>query len=193
MIQKERIKVLNQEALKKGNYVLYWMQASQRTGCNHALEYAIIKANELIQPLLVFFGITDHFPEANERHYTFMIEGLKEVKDSLEERGIRMMIQHQSPEVGVVRLSKRASLVIVDRGYLRIQRQWREYAAQRMSCPLIQVEGDVVVPIEEVSTKEEYAAATIRSKIHKKLDHYLVPLKQKDPIVDSRSLDVESL
>ncbi|MBM4350392.1 MAG: deoxyribodipyrimidine photo-lyase [Deltaproteobacteria bacterium] len=192
MIQKERIKVLNQEALKKGNYVLYWMQASQRTGCNHALEYAIIKANELIQPLLVFFGITDHFPEANERHYTFMIEGLKEVKDSLEERGIRMMIQHQSPEVGVVRLSKRASLVIVDRGYLRIQRQWREYAAQRMSCPLIQVEGDVVVPIEEVSTKEEYAAATIRSKIHKKLDHYLVPLKQKDPIVDSRSLDVES-
>lgn len=192
MIQKERIKVLNSKEVKKGDYVLYWMQASQRAECNHALEYAIIKANELRQPLLVFFGITDRFPEANERHYTFMLEGLKEVKDSLQERGIRMVIQHQFPEVGVVRLSKRASLVIADRGYLRIQRQWREYAAQRMASPLIQVESDVAVPIEEVSTKEEYAAATIRSKIHKKLDHYLVPLKQKDPIVDSRSLDVES-
>jgi deoxyribodipyrimidine photo-lyase len=82
MIQKERIKALNKKEVKKGTYVLYWMQASQRAEYNHALEYAIIKANELRQPIIVFFGITDNFPEANERHYTFMMEGLKEVKKS---------------------------------------------------------------------------------------------------------------
>jgi deoxyribodipyrimidine photo-lyase len=60
------------------------MQASQRAEYNHALEYAILKANELRQPLLVFFGITDNFPEANERHYTFMLEGLRDVQQSLE-------------------------------------------------------------------------------------------------------------
>ena len=87
MIQKERIKALNKKGIKKGAYVLYWMQASQRAEYNHALEYAILKANELRQPIIVFFGITDHFPEANERHYTFMLEGLKEVKQSLEKRG----------------------------------------------------------------------------------------------------------
>jgi deoxyribodipyrimidine photo-lyase len=155
MIQKERIKVLNQKEVKKGAYVLYWMQASQRTEYNHALEYAIIKANELKQPLLVFFGITDHFPEANERHYAFMLEGLREVKRSLEKRGIQMVILHKSPEVGAVQLAKKASLAVVDRGYLRIQRQWRNEVAHRIDCPLIQVESDVVVPVEEVSNKEE--------------------------------------
>ena len=78
------------------------------TGCrppsgaeyNHALEYAILKANELRQPVVVFFGITDHFPEGNERHYSFMLEGLREVKRSLERRGIQMVVLHQSPEIG---------------------------------------------------------------------------------------------
>jgi len=193
MIQKERIKVLNKREIKKGAYVLYWMRASQRVEYNHALEYAILKANELRQPIIVFFGITDHFPEANERHYTFMLEGLQEVRQSLEKRGIQMVILHKSPELGAVQLAKRASLVVVDRGYLRIQRAWRNQVAQKIDCPLIQVESDVVVPIEEASPKEEYAAATLRPKIHRKLSHFLVLLKEKDPVIDSLSLDFESL
>jgi len=44
-----------------------------------------------------------------------------------------------------------------------------------MDCPLIQVESDVIVPVEEASPKEEYAAATLRPKIHKKLNHFLIP------------------
>jgi len=191
MIQKERIKALNKKELKKGAYVLYWMQASQRTEYNHALEYAIIKANALKQPVIVFFGITDHFPEANERHYVFMLEGLREVKPSLEKRGIQMVILHKSPEVGAVQLAKKASLAVVDRGYLRIQKQWRNDAASQMDCPLIQVESDVIVPVEEASPKEEYAAATLRPKIHKKLNHFLVPLKQTDPVIGSLSLDFD--
>ena len=192
MIQKERIKALNKKEVKKGAYVLYWMQASQRAEYNHALEYAISKGNELHQPVIVFFGMTDHFPEANERHYTFMLEGLREVKQSLEKRGILMVIRYKSPEMGTVPLAKKASLVIVDRGYLRIQRQWRNVVADQIDCPLIQVESDVIVPVEETSPKEEYAAATIRSKIHKKLSHFLVPLKQSVPSVESLSLDFDS-
>jgi deoxyribodipyrimidine photo-lyase len=193
MIQKERIKVLNKQGIKKGTYVLYWMQASQRAEFNHALEYAISKGNELHQPVIVFFGMTDHFPEANERHYAFMLEGLREVKQSLEKRGIQMVILHQSPEMGAVQLAKGASLAVVDRGYLKIQKKWRSDAATKMNCPLIQVETDVIVPVEETSPKEEYAAATIRSKIHKKLSHFLVPLKQRDPAVGSLSRDFDSL
>ena len=192
MIQKERVKLLNSKDMKKGRYVLYWMQASQRTEYNHALEYTISKANDLHQPVVVFFGITNHFPEANERHYGFMLEGLREVQRSLKSRGIRMVIQHRSPEIGVVQLAKRASLVVVDRGYLRIQRQWRTYVADRIDCSLIQVESDVVVPVEEASPKEEYAAATIRPKISKKLDRFLVSLKEIGPVVGSLSLDFES-
>jgi deoxyribodipyrimidine photo-lyase len=192
MIQKERIKALNNKEAKKGAYVLYWMQASQRAEYNHALEYAISKGNELHQPVIVFFGMTDHFPEANERHYAFMLEGLREVKQSLEKRGIRMVILHKSPEMGAIQLAKGASLAVVDRGYLKIQKKWRSNAATKMNCPLIQVETDVIVPVEETSPKEEYAAATIRSKIHKKLSHFLVPLKQRDPAVESLCFDFDS-
>ncbi len=192
MIQKERIKALNKKEMKKAAYVLYWMQASQRAEYNHALEYAISKGNELRQPVIVFFGITDAFPEANERHYTFMLEGLREVKQSLEKRGVQMVILHKSPEQGAIQLSKKASLAVADRGYLRIQRQWRNDAANQMDCPLIQVESDVIVPVEETSPKEEYAAATIRPKIHKKLSYFLSPLKQADPAVESLSLDFDS-
>jgi len=169
------------------------MQASQRTEYNHALEYAVAKANELFQPVVVFFGITDHFPEGNERHYSFMLEGLREVKRSLKKRGITMVIQHRSPELGVVQLAKSASLVVVDRGYLRIQRAWRKGAAQQLTCPLIQVETDVIVPVEEASPKEEYAAATLRPKIKKKLNDFLIPLKENDPVAESLSLEFEGL
>ena len=118
-------------------------------------------------------------------------KGLREVKQSLEKRGIQMVILHKSPEKGVMQLAKKASLVVVDRGYLRIQREWRNDVAKRIDCPFIQVESDVIVPIEETSPKEEYAAATIRSKIHKKLNHFLIPLKQRDPTVDSLSMDFD--
>jgi deoxyribodipyrimidine photo-lyase len=193
MIQAERIQALNAQAIKKRAYVLYWMQSSQRTEYNHALEYAVVKANELHQYLVVFFGITDHFPEGNERHYTFMLEGLREVKRSLAKRGIGLVIQHTSPEQGIVQLAKNASLVVVDRGYLKIQRAWRNEAAKRMDCSLVQIESDVIVPIEETSLKEEYTAATIRPKIHKQLDHFLRPLQKVDTLIDSLSLDFDSL
>ncbi|MGB7573520.1 MAG: deoxyribodipyrimidine photo-lyase [Thermodesulfobacteriota bacterium] len=192
MIQKERVKALNKRGIKKGEYVLYWMQGSQRAEYNHALEYAIQKANALRQPTIVFFGITDHFPEGNERHYTFMLEGLREVKRALKKRGIQMVILHKSPELGAVQLAKEASLAVVDRGYLKIQKKWRNFAADQMDCPLIQVESDVIVPVEETSSKEEYAAATLRPKINKKLNHFLFPLKQNDPAIDSLSLEFES-
>jgi hypothetical protein len=40
MIQKERLRPLNNEAAKARDFVLYWMQSSQRTLSNHALECA---------------------------------------------------------------------------------------------------------------------------------------------------------
>jgi deoxyribodipyrimidine photo-lyase len=46
-IQEERIRRLNEAEVREGDYVLYWMQQSQRAEHNHALEYAEQKANEL--------------------------------------------------------------------------------------------------------------------------------------------------
>ncbi|NCC80137.1 MAG: deoxyribodipyrimidine photolyase, partial [Clostridia bacterium] len=62
MIPQGRIRKLNTKSMTDGDYVLYWMQASQRVSCNHALAYAMDEANRLHLPLLVYFGLTDDYP-----------------------------------------------------------------------------------------------------------------------------------
>ena len=188
IIQPERIKRLNDRLPRKGRFVLYWMQASQRAEYNHALEYAVSLANEHRLPPVVLFGLTDAFPEANLGHYTFMLEGLKDVEASLKKRGIRFVLRRQSPEKAACDMAKEAALVVTDRGYLRIQKAWREHVATCAPCPVIQVESDVVVPVEVASSKEEYAAATLRPKIQRLIDAYLLPLEETPVGKDSLSM-----
>jgi deoxyribodipyrimidine photo-lyase len=191
LIQRERVRPLNNEIERGRDFVLYWMQAAQRAEDNHALEYAIDQANRRGKPLVAFFGLTESFPEANARHYAFMLDGLAETTRSLEKRGVRLVVRRCSPEAGAVMLARRADLVVVDRGYLRIEREWREAAARDIDCPLIQVETNAVVPLEQASPKEEWAARTLRPKIRRRLEEYLAPLKARRVKKDSlgRNLD----
>jgi deoxyribodipyrimidine photo-lyase len=172
-IQQARIRPLNDLDKPKGDYVLYWMQQSQRAAFNHALDYAIQQASELNQQLLVAFGLTDRYPDANLRHYTFMLEGLGETRKELASMGIKMVLRRGDPPEVALKIGRRASLIVCDRGYLRHQKQWRRQVAQAAACPVVQVESDVVVPVETVSGKAEYAARTIRPKIHRQLEVYL--------------------
>ena len=188
-VQETRIQQLNDCELKTGRYVLYWMQQSQRTDYNHALEYAIQQANALGQGVLVGFGLTDDYPEANLRHYTFMLEGLRETQASLAKRRIKMVVRHGTPPDVALALGRHASLIVCDRGYLRHQKAWRTQVARAVACPVVQVESDVVIPIEVVSNKAEYAARTIRPKIHKHLDDYLVTFASGT--VSTSSLDLK--
>lgn len=176
-VSTERIKVLNQRTVQQDRpVVVYWMQSSQRAVGNHALEYAIELANQLGKPLVVYFGLTDRFPEANERHYGFLLEGLREVRSTLSERGINLLVRMLSPEQGVLELCPFAALIVVDRGYLRIERQWRDQVAALADCQVVQVETNVIVPVELVSPKEEYSAATLRTKINKLLADFTHPV-----------------
>ena len=178
MVQPERVQRLNDREIKKGRFVLYWMQASQRAEWNHALEYAIQQGNEQKLPVVVLFVLTDHFPEANLRHCTFMVEGLKGVEARLKERGIHFLVRKGLPEKEVVMMSGQASMIVTDRGYLRVQKEWRQYVAANAPCPVIQVETDVVVPVQVAYPKEAYSAAVLRPKIKFLLPKYLIPLSE---------------
>jgi deoxyribodipyrimidine photo-lyase len=192
MIHNERIKPLNSKTVDKGNYILYWMQAAQRAEYNHALEYAISKANQLKLPLVVVFGITDSYPEANIRHYHFMLEGLQDAKEALEKRHIKLVVRHESPELAVVALAKNASCVIVEAGHTGIQRKWRRYAGKNIECLLEEVETNLIVPVTEASDKENFSAGTLRPRINKRLPEYLVPIKHRKPIFSSLDMKFES-
>jgi len=178
LIHSERIRPLNNNAVYDKKFVLYWMQASARAGYNHALEYAIKKANELKKTLIVIFALTPGFPGANARHYHFMLEGLFETRNALLKRGIKMAIVIGNPPDIAASASKEACLAITDMGYLKIQRLWRREAAEKIKCAFIQVESDVIVPVETASNKEEFAARTIRPKITRLLEKFLAPLNE---------------
>jgi deoxyribodipyrimidine photo-lyase len=191
MIHPSRIQPLNARSIQDGRYVLYWMQASQRAECNHALEYAVGAANERNLPVIVAFGLTGQFPEANLRHYSFMLEGLEEVRKGLQRRGIRFVLMRRSPELAATEMAREAALVVADRGYLRIQRRWRNHVARNAPCAVIQVESDAVVPVETASPKEEYTAGTLRPKLLRILRDYLVPLAERALRKDSLSLSLD--
>lgn len=188
MIDADRIHPLNEQPVQPGEYVLYWMQASQRTRFNHALEYAILGANELKLPAIVCFGLMDDYPEANARHYAFMLQGLRDVQANLAKRGIKFIVKHGSPPEVALHYAKSAAVLVTDRGYTRHQKRWRDEVADSAKCQVIEVESDVVVPVEVASNKREFAARTIRPKIHKHLKHFLRPLAVST--VKKRSIDL---
>lgn len=188
-----RVRILNDATVRAGDYVLYWMQSSHRTQENPALLYAIERADQAHLPLIVYFGLWQSYPEANLRHFQFMLEGLAEVGHSLESLGIRFVLRTEPPDKGVCALAKNAAVVIVDRGYLRLQQSWYRTVAEQCRCPLVQVEGNVVVPVELASLKEEYSAATFRPKITRQLDRFLHPCETVSPQRSSLPLDLPSL
>lgn len=159
------------------------MQNSVRTRHNPALEHAAHLSNVLRRPLRVayFLDVTaaDGHP-LPERHALFLLQGLKDVKQGLENRHIPFVVFAAGVDIaeGVEKLAEKCSAVVTDASYLRGGIQVRNKAGRALKVPLFVVEGDVVVPVEEVSTKAEYAARTIRPKIMGLMDDFLVPLEQ---------------
>jgi deoxyribodipyrimidine photo-lyase len=178
MIQEDRVRWLNGAAPRDGRYVLYWMQASCRAECNHALEYAVRLANDRRKPVVACFGLTANFPEATARHYAFLLEGIRDAQRGLERRGIPLLVIRGTPDDVAVEMAREACVVVTDRGYLRAQRAWRARAAERIACGLVQVESDVIVPVETAWHKEAYSAATLRPRIKALLGRFRAPLRE---------------
>ncbi len=180
MIQPSRIKQLNDApANAAGTYVLYWMGLSQRAAGNPALEHAVDEANARTLPVLVCYGIAEGFPDVNARHWSFLLEGLAEVGPALARRGIAFVARRAPPAETALLYAKDAALVVCDRNYLKPAQKFYADFAARAPCRVVQVEGDVVVPVETASPKHEVAARTLRPKLNRLMGEYLVPLAER--------------
>lgn len=128
---------------------------------------------------------------STERHALFVLEGLADVHQRLAGRGVSFNVfhhHHQAKErltrIELLQVcARKAALVVTDRPYLR---PWRSALDKLVSSVedqeagfgIVQIEGDVVVPVAEASNKEEYMARTIRPKINKHVDRYAVCLEK---------------
>jgi deoxyribodipyrimidine photo-lyase len=190
-VHPKRIFPLNNRPAGEGP-VVYWMSRDQRVRDNWVLLYAQELALARKRSLVVFFGLSPSFVGATWRQYSFMLAGLREVERDLRKLGIGFRIVAGDPGEEIVRFadSVGAGTVVTDFSPLRMHRMWKDAAAKRLAVSLVEVDAHNVVPCREASPKREYAARTIRPKIHRLLPEYLTdfPRMKKHPFAFDSAL-----
>ncbi|HLY17041.1 MAG TPA: deoxyribodipyrimidine photo-lyase [Bryobacteraceae bacterium] len=176
----ERARQLNSAGIRSGaDYVLYWCQMNRRTEYNQALDFAIRLANELELPVLFYEGLTCSYPYASDRFHTFILQGVPATGKRLKARGIgyTFYLRRRPSDANDVlyRLAARAAAVVTDDYPTFIAARHSASVAPKLDVAFYVVDASCIVPMA-CFEKREYAAYTIRPKIHKLLPRYLWPL-----------------
>ena len=185
----------------RGAFVLYWMQATQRFEENWALRAAVLRADELSLPLLVYQGLDPTYPHASDRVHAFILEGARELDARAGALGLAYRFslrRRRADDRRVVdRLAARAALVVTDDYPTAGVAERTARFAARAPCPVLAVDAVGVVPASRFP-RAEYAARTIRPKVLAALDLALAPVRDRPPrraMPDAllRSLELDAL
>jgi deoxyribodipyrimidine photo-lyase len=168
----------------EGDFVLYWMQSTQRLDENWALRAATLEADRLGKPLLIYQGLNPHYEFANDRTHAMILGNAGELAKQAHALGYSYLF-HLRRRLGddnrvVDRLAARAVLVVTDAfPTAGIDARSRRVAV-RVPCRMLAVESHAVVPAAAFQ-KEEYAARTIRPKLARLRDLSLEPVHDLPP------------
>ena len=176
---------LNDKRLQPdGDYILYWMQATQRFEDNWALRLATLEADRVGKPLLIHQGLDPTYTFASARFHTFILEGAREMARRADSLGLTYRFalrRHRDDDRRVLdRLAQRASIVVTDLYPTAGVAERSQRFAERVNCRVIAVDSVGVVPSASFH-KEEYAARTISPKLAKLLEHSLEPVDDRAP------------
>lgn len=177
MVDERRVRPLNTQTTTASGPVVYVMARDQRVHDNWALFHAKEEAAARGVPFCILFVIGPMFLHGSARHNQWLIESLKDVARECKVKNIPFYIEHGEWNDVVVKFAKKyeASLLVFDFNPLEPVRSWREQAAKESPCPVHEVDAHNVIPCWFVSDKVEFAAHTLRPKIHKCLNEFLVP------------------
>jgi len=175
-----RARILNSAPVRgDADYVMYWAQVNRRVESNHALAYAAEMANELRLPLLYYEELSCASPYAGDRSHTFILEGVPDTAAALTRRGIgycfHVRRRQSDPEDALYRVAEKAAAVISDDYPAFAAAGINREAPAKTGVTFRVVDSSCVVPMQALE-KREYAAYTIRPKIHKLLPACLTPV-----------------
>lgn len=171
-----RVLELSNKADENGSCVLYVMSRDQRVRDNHALLEAQAEALEHELPLLVVFNMYNGLGHRRREHFTFMVEGLKEVETELTKKNIPFIVTIGSMPKNLERLAAalKPRSIYFDFSPLRHSRHNQKKLAKTLECRVAVVDTHNVVPAWVTSDKEEFAAHTIRRKLHRLIADWAV-------------------
>ena len=188
-VKKERIRKINELPLGDGP-IVYWMNREIRANDNWALLYAQELALEKKVPLLVVYNLALGFLGGGYRQWSFKIGGLKEVEATLAKKNIPFFLivdrggkNESSQKLLDFFASVRPGAVVTDFSPIRAQMQWVKEIKKEIGCAFLTVDAHNIVPVWIASPKEEWAAYTLRPKLHRLLPEYLeeFPSLRKHP------------
>jgi deoxyribodipyrimidine photo-lyase len=178
----DRRRALNTAPPSDGRCVLYVMSRDQRTADNHALVAAQQHAVAVELPLVVAFVVYPGVRGRAREHYAFMLDGLADVSADLAAHGAPFVVRVAAGDrTGPLRALRtlvteaRPAAIYLDFSPLRGPRALRSALASSVDVPVFEVDTHNVVPAWIASDKQEFAARTIRPKIHAQLRRFLVP------------------
>jgi deoxyribodipyrimidine photo-lyase len=176
-----RVLALNHNPIRSdARYVLYWAQMNRRVSHNHALAYAIGNANSLGLPVLVYEGLTYTYPHANDRLHSFLLEGVPDMEEALTELGagycFYLRRRKSDPNHVLYRLARDAALLVTDDYPTFVAATHNASVPKKISVACHAVDSSCIVPMR-LFGKREYAAYTIRPKIHRLLSNHLQPFR----------------
>jgi deoxyribodipyrimidine photo-lyase len=143
-----------------------------------------------------------YYPWANDRIHTFILEGVEEKRKEFEKLGITYIFYLQkdknSPKQSVKKIAKDAAILVTDDFPCFIIPDHNAAIAQKADIPVYAVDSNGIIPISKFE-KENYAAYTVRPRIKRMLDEYLVPfeevavkIKKVDIKIDCPNTEVNS-
>jgi deoxyribodipyrimidine photo-lyase len=166
----------------------------KRSSHNHALTFAMRRANELRLPLVVYEGLKYYYPWASDRLHTFILEGVEEKRREFQRLGIRYLFYLQNddaaPKQTVARLARYAACIVTDDYPCFIIPDHNRRLAEGAEIPVYAVDSNGVIPMSKFGL-EEYAAYTIRPKIKKLVPSYLKPFAEESVGTDGAGLEID--
>ena len=190
-----------------GEFVLYWMQTTQRAHDNFAVNFAIEQADALGLPVLVYHGLRHDYPWASDRFHTWILEGVIDLYAGFAARGIQYAFWldegsdsytqwpaggrtsgpvHHAPltphRTHLADLADRAALVVTDFFPTFIVPRQVRSLRRDVTTPVIAVDSATLIPMA-YHKKEHGNARGIRTVLMEALPHYLWPVDNPSPNV----------
>ena len=156
--------------------MLYWAQMNRRVKANQALAFAAQLANEHSLPLLVYEGLTCSYPYASDRLHTFILEGVPDMARSVRALGagyvFHLRRRGNDANDALYRMAAEAEAVVTDDYPTFVAADHNRSVAAKIGIPYWAVDSSCIVPTR-LFEKREWAAYTIRPKIHRLLPRFL--------------------
>lgn len=173
-----RVKQLSEKEYT-GKTVVYQMCRDIRAKDNDALLFAQELALTTKSPLVVNYVIYNYKWEgATRRFYDWVLPSLQEVEEVLRKHSIPLVITFENNNIfknpTLKPVPETIGAVVVDQLPLHFANKWKSnFLSHAKHVALYEVDAHNCIPVWGTSQKQEFAARTIRGKVHAKLPAFL--------------------